>query len=199
FINLQAQGIRQELINAKVSIASDKLDKLIDVSHTAHNDIREYICNVRNTAAMEKDFLTGLAKNIDSFEEQSGLKVKLDIPCGFTGEELEPNIRINILSIIKEALNNIRKHAEAKNVKILFSIAQDEIGVLIEDDGKGFDANPVNDNAKTGFGLGIMKERASEIGADVDIKSVEGKGSCIAVTVTISGEEKRNANKTNAG
>jgi len=199
FINLQAQGIRQELINAKVSIASDKLDKLIDVSHTAHNDIREYICNVRNTAAMEKDFLTGLAKNIDSFEEQSGLKVKLDIPCGFTGEELEPNIRINILNIVKEALNNIRKHAEAKNVIILFSIAQDELGVLIEDDGKGFDANPVKDNAKTGFGLGIMKERASEIGADVDIKSVEGKGSCIAVTVTISGEEKRNANKTNAG
>lgn len=199
FINLQAQGIRQELINADVNIVSDKLDKLVDVSQSAHNDIREYIHNARNTAAMEKDFMTGLTKDIMNFEEQSGLKVKLNIPIGFTGEELKPNIRINILNIIKEALNNIRKHAEADNVKILFSIAQGEFSVTIEDDGKGFDMKSRVDDTKIRFGLNIMKERASEIGAQIDIKSVAGTGSRIDFCVPINEEGSRNADEIDAG
>lgn len=199
FINLQAQGIRKELINADVNIVSNKLDKLVNVSQAAHNDIRGYIRNARNTAAMEKDFMYSLKKDILSFEEQSGIKVKPDIPIGFTGEELKPNVRINILYIIKEALNNIRKHAEADNVKILFSIAQGEFSVTIEDDGKGFEIKSKADNTKTRFGLNIMKERALEIGADIYIESVLGKGSRIAVIMPINEEERRNANETDAG
>lgn len=49
-----------------------------------------------------------MTKDILSFEEQTGLKVRLDIPFGFAGGELKPNIRFNILNILKEALNNIR-------------------------------------------------------------------------------------------
>lgn len=183
FINLQAQGIRKELINADVDIVSDKLDKLVNVSQAAHNDIREYIRSIRNTEAFERDFMTGLTKNIMSFEEQSGLKVKLDIPIEFSGEGLKPNIRINILNIVKEALNNIRKHAEADNVKISFAIAQDELSVTVEDDGKGFDVNSKADNFKTRFGLNIMRERAAEMGAQIDISSSAGKGSRIVVIV----------------
>lgn len=115
FINLQAQGIRKELANAGIDIVSQKLDKLVNVSQEAHNDIREYIRSIRNTEALRKDFMGGLLKDINSFEEQSGLKVKLDIPSGFTGDGLRPDIRINTLNIVREALNNIRKHSEADN------------------------------------------------------------------------------------
>ncbi len=199
FINLQAQGIKRELADADVSIVADKLDKLVDVSQAAHNDIRDYIRNVRNTEAMEKDFLTGLLENILSFEEQSGLKVKLDIPVGFNGEELRPNIRIGLLNIIKEALNNIRKHSEAKHASITFSFAGDLLCAAVEDDGKGFDMEYMTNNAKTGFGLDIMRERASEIGAQIDIESAAGRGSRIAVNISINEEGKKNADENHAG
>ena len=199
FINLQAQGIRQELINADIDIVSNKLDKLVNVSQSAHNDIRKYIRNARNTAVMEKNFITGLAKVIMSFEEQSDLKVKLNVPLGFTGEELKPNMRINMLNIIKEALNNILKHAEANHVSIAFSFAQEQLCAAIEDDGKGFYMDQDDKDAKTKFGLNIMRERASEIGAQIEIKSVVGKGSRIAVIVPINEGENTNANETDAG
>lgn len=189
FINLQAQGIRQELINADIDLVSNKLDKLVKVSQTAHNNIRGYIRNARNTAAMEKDFLTGLTKDIMSFEEQSGLKVKLDVPSGFTGEDLKLNICINMLSIIKEALNNIRKHAEANNVKISFSIAQEQLCSTIEDDGKGFDMESKFNDTKSKFGLNIMRERALEMGSQLDIESALGKGCRIVFQVPIKKEE----------
>jgi len=185
FINLQAQGIRKELANADIDIVSQKLDRLVNVSQEAHNDIREYIRSIRSTEALEKDFMGGLLKDVNSFEEQSGLKVELDIPSGFTGDGLSPVIRINILNIVREALNNIRKHAEADNVYIGFKASKEQLCVTVEDDGKGFD---IGADLTNRYGLSIMRERASEISAKVDLKSEPMKGCHISLTVPLDGE-----------
>ncbi|MDD3705314.1 MAG: histidine kinase N-terminal 7TM domain-containing protein [Clostridiaceae bacterium] len=188
FINLQAQGIRKELANADIDIVSQKLDRLVHVSQEAHNDIREYIRSIRNTEVLTKDFVAGLIKDINSFEEQSGLRVKLDIPSGYTGEELKPDIRINTLNIIREALNNIRKHADADNVYMGFTVSKEQLCVTVEDDGKGFD---IETNLANRYGLNIMRERASEIGAQIGIESEPGKGCCISLEVPLDGEENK--------
>ncbi|HNR03392.1 MAG TPA: histidine kinase N-terminal 7TM domain-containing protein [Bacillota bacterium] len=200
FINLQAQGIEQELINADIDIVSHKLDKLVRASQEAHNDLREYIRNARNAEALEKDFMTGLTRNIASFEEQSGLNVKVNIPLGFTGDELRPSIRINILNIVKEVINNIRKHSEANNVKFEFAIEQRQLCVTVEDDGKGFDVeNCLNNNNTTRFGLNIIRERASEIGAQIGIQSEPGRGCRISLIIPLNKEELQNENEITAG
>jgi len=198
FINLQSQGIRQELMNAGVEIAAHKLDKLVDAAQSAHHEIREYIRKARSAAAMEKGFIPALAKDIVNFEEQTGLRVKPEIPTGFTGEELEPNVQLNILNIIKEALNNVRKHAQADHVKISVSLVQEQLCATIEDDGNGFDINMYNHGTYTKFGLDIMRERALAIGAQLDIESAAGKGSRIALRVPIRKGEK-NKNEIDAG
>ncbi len=196
FINLQAQGIRQELINAGVESVSHKLDKLVDVTQSTHNDMREYIHNARNAAFMDKNFITALSKNISIFKEQTDIKVKLDIPSEFTGEELKPNIRINILNILKEALNNVRKHAKAENVRVSLSISQEQLCASIEDDGKGFESEHENNHTKAKYGLSIMRERAFEIGGQIEIESVEGKGSRVVLYIPINGEERKSANES---
>jgi len=185
FINLQAQGIRKELANADIDIVSQKLDRLVNVSQEAHNDIREYIRSIRSMEALEKDFMGGLLKDVNSFEEQSGLKVELDIPSGFSGDGLSPVIRINILNIVREALNNIRKHAEADNVYIGFKVSKEQLCVTVEDDGRGFHTETDLVNR---YGLKIMRERASEISAKIDIKSAPMKGCRISLTVPLNGE-----------
>jgi PAS domain S-box-containing protein len=187
FINLQAQGIRKELANADIDIVSQKLDRLINVSQEAHNDIREYIRSIRSTEALGKDFMGGLLKDISSFEEQTGLKVKLDIPSGLAGDGLRPDIRINTLNIVREALNNIRKHSKADNVYIGLKVSKEQLCVTVEDDGKGFD---IEADLTNRYGLSIMRERASEISAKIDIKSVPMKGCHISLAVPLDGEVK---------
>lgn len=192
FINLQAQGIRQELLNVGIETVSDKLDRLVDVTQAAHTEVREYIHRVRNSVYIEKGFITALKKDISSFEEQTGLSVILSKYGKFTGEELSPNVRINLCNIVKEALNNIGKHAEAENVSISFSLAQDQLCVAIEDDGIGFDLLLNHNGIKTRFGLDIMRERASEIEGKIDIISAVGEGCKIILYVPIEegGKEK---------
>jgi len=178
FINLQAQGIRQELLNAGVEVASGKLDRLVDVTQDAHNEIREYIHNARSEVFREKDFITALHKEITKFENRTGIHVKLEIPDGFTGEKLEPITRLNIFNIIKEALNNVGKHAEVDYVRVCFSIATQVLCIIIEDYGKGFDSSICKESDKH-YGLKIMRERAAEIGAQLDIQSSSEEGSRI--------------------
>lgn len=199
FINLQAQGIRQELINANVEIGTQKLDKLINVTQSAHQEIRDYIHKVRNSASEDNNFVTALTKTIMRFEEQTDLKIELSIPDGFTGEELKTNERMNLLNIIKEALNNIRKHAEASYVRIGFSFAEKELCATVEDNGKGFDIDRNNHITKTKFGLDIMQERASEIGGRISIQSAVNRGTKINFYMPLIWEERKSEDEIDAG
>jgi len=190
FINLQAQGIRQELKNAGVETVFYKLDKLVEVTQMAHTDIREFIRDIRTSENPEMDFITALKEYIKIFENQTELFVNLVIPCELTGEELKPNIWINVLNIIKESLNNVRKHAEARSVRISFYLTEKQLCATIEDDGKGFDTLLNNNKTKTRFGLDIMRERAVGIGGKIDIISVIGEGSKIVLCVPFEMGEK---------
>ncbi|OPX88257.1 histidine kinase N-terminal 7TM domain-containing protein [Pelotomaculum sp. PtaB.Bin117] len=199
FINFQAEGIRQELLNAEVEIAATELGKLVEVTQAAHNEIRKYIRQARNAESIDENFVAALSKDISGFEKQTGLRVKLNIPFGFTGEGLKPQVRINVLNIVKEALNNVRKHAGAGKVKVSFALAREQLCVAVEDDGKGFDIQKPVKDMRNKFGLNIMRERALEIGAQLEIKSIEGKGSRIALCVPVSEGESGNAGESDAG
>lgn len=199
FINFQAQGIGQELENSGVTIGSKKLEKLVKVTQTAHQEIREYIHNFRNPSYEEKDFMVTLVKGISSMEEQTGLQVELITPEGFTGEEMEPYVRLNLLNIIKEALNNIRKHAYAQNARIIFALQSGQLYAEVEDDGRGFDPHAHEQGDKSKYGLDIMRERALLIEAKIEIESTLGQGSRIKLCVPIKEVEKRSVDEINAG
>ncbi|ATW28161.1 histidine kinase N-terminal 7TM domain-containing protein [Candidatus Formimonas warabiya] len=183
FINIQAQAIKHELASAGIGIASHKLERLVEVAKSAHQEMREYIQNVKITAAAEKNFVSAVKKEIEQYIKQTGIEVKLRISDEPVIEGLEPNIKLHMINIAKEALNNIRKHAEAKQVSIEVKVAGSEIFARIEDNGKGFDVMKYEKEPAHGFGLSIMKERAGEIGGDIRIDSNPGEGTRILLRV----------------
>ncbi|MFA6807569.1 MAG: ATP-binding protein, partial [Eubacteriales bacterium] len=190
YTNVQLQGIRQELVNAGVEIATDRIDRIISVIQEAHIEVRDYIKSVRNSLYIERDFVSELVKEILGFEHLTGIKVKLDIPDGFNGAGIRPVRLKNILKIVKEALSNIRKHAEADNIRVSFLLSQEQMCVAVEDNGKGFDINDYGNKMGNKYGLIIMRERAEEIGAQFNIESTLGKGSRVVLNVPIRESEK---------
>jgi signal transduction histidine kinase len=199
FINFQAQGIRQELILAEVNMVTDQLDKLIEVAQMAHKEIRKYIAAAGTSVNSEQDFIREFKKMICIFKAQAGFHISLEIPYQLAGEQLRPYQWINILNIIKEALNNVQKHAEAKNVNISFHTKEKQLITEIEDDGKGFDIINHANEENAGYGLGIMKERAEEINGKFNIESEKGKGTRVILTVPLEKGEMQNADEANAG
>lgn len=187
YINLQAQAIQKELIDAHEYSFSNKLDKLIEVAQTAHRQIREYIHDIRNSDLIEIDFVAALNKEVVNYELQTAINVTRRITPQFRNAIIDPLVRIHILNIIKETLNNIRKHSDAEKVILTCDYVEGNILVRVDDDGKGFDVEKTDINQ--GFGLNIIRERTVEMEGKIEIISQPGKGSSIILMVPIDRRE----------
>ena len=89
---------------------------------------------------------------------------------------------------MQEALVNIRKHSQAKTVRILMYSAEDgKCSILIEDDGIGLAKDRPTPNQKTGehIGLHVMQERAQRINGDIQFDSEEGEGTLVQLTFEV--------------
>jgi signal transduction histidine kinase len=97
---------------------------------------------------------------------------------------------VALYRIAQEALNNVVKHARARSVEVRLRCISDSpplqseladgvsVELCISDDGCGFDPNNVPSDH---LGLGIMHERAQDIGAVLEIKSEPGRGTRVMV------------------
>jgi two-component system nitrate/nitrite sensor histidine kinase NarX len=99
------------------------------------------------------------------------------------GMPLSPDLQIQVLHIIQEALSNARKHARASQVWLDVQ-QQPAWRFEVRDDGVGFQPND-DQLDETHVGLRIMTERAQRIGADLDIISTPGHGSSIILTLPL--------------
>ncbi|PKM78559.1 MAG: hypothetical protein CVU90_02135 [Firmicutes bacterium HGW-Firmicutes-15] len=184
FINVQAQAIEHELAKDKIESASQKLERLVEAAQSSHGEMREYIQNVKSAAAA-KDLLPDIRKEIEQFRIHTGINAKLWISDEPLIEGLEANVKRQIFNIAKEAFNNIRKHAQAKQALIDFKAVAGEITIMIEDDGQGFVPMQQEKELSQGWGLGIMKERTREIGGEIKIESIPGQGTRILLQVPV--------------
>jgi signal transduction histidine kinase len=106
---------------------------------------------------------------------------------------------MQILYILKEALNNVRKHANAKSIGLSVWLTEIQLCAAVEDDGIGFDPAFIQNRNKSRFGLEIMKERATEIGGKLEITSVLGQGSRLVLFVPIKKGGKHDEKDADAG
>lgn len=118
--------------------------------------------------------LSDLAKNL---RDQTTLNV--DFSSYNFPEELDENTEMQLYRVVQETLNNILKHADAKNIDIQL-IGQDKHAIIaIEDDGKGFNIN----NANEGLGLKNIASRIEQIGGKIEIDSTMGKGTSVLISI----------------
>ena len=95
---------------------------------------------------------------------------------------LAHEIRTHIFMVIKEALHNIAKHANAQNVLMYIKIEGKKFECLIEDDGNGFKDAQKN---KVGNGLRNMQNRMADIGGNISVQPNTHKGTCVKMIVMI--------------
>jgi PAS domain S-box-containing protein len=189
FISLQAQGVQRELAVSGVDMVNDRLDRLVDVTQTAHEQLRSYIKSVRSVSVSDDNLIASLRSDILQFKERPGISTELQIDPGLA--DYGTHIQFHLLSIAKEALNNVHKHSGASHAKLTISCENSRLYLSVEDDGQGFD--PMHTKTDESFGLGIMQERAAEIGARLHIESAPEKGCRVWLTIHASGGKKHEA------
>jgi PAS domain S-box-containing protein len=95
--------------------------------------------------------------------------------------KLPEDVTMSIFRIVQECMNNITKHSEASQINIWLCSDREGVEINISDDGRGFDPESI----PTGhLGIGIMRDRAQQIGANLKIESEPGSGSLVILTWT---------------
>jgi signal transduction histidine kinase/ligand-binding sensor domain-containing protein len=108
----------------------------------------------------------------------AGVRCRLDLPEQPPAREVSTDVRHNLFLIVKEALNNVVKHARASTVWLRVNADGERLRMEIEDDGRGFDRPPADAEAN---GLRNLRQRAAEIGGRCEIESRSGAGTRVSV------------------
>ncbi len=115
-----------------------------------------------------------------------------NVPAEFHGSapgqlRLTPEIESQLYRIVQEALNNVSKHARARSVSVLLERRGDDVILIVEDDGVGFNAASATNPRRRHEGLGLisMQERAALVGGGVQVESSRGKGTTLFVRIPV--------------
>jgi PAS domain S-box-containing protein len=138
----------------------------------------------------------GLRGGLKWLAEQMQRQHRLQVEVKTTGEvdEMAEPIRILLYKAIREMLFNIVKHAEVNHARVAVVREPSHVEVLVQDHGKGFDAQAVLDS-KSGQGLGLfsIRERVNLLDGQLDVESLPGEGSEFRLFVPLSHQELEEA------
>ncbi len=145
----------------------------------AYRQLRELLATFR--LKMEGNFLSLLTAAVDEYAGRGGLPIHLD--NRLDGCRLTPNQEIHTLQIVREALSNVLRHAQASNAWVrLVHHADDAVSVSIEDDGIGSEAvNREPQGDAFHYGLSIMRERAQGLHGQLEIRPRQQGGTLVAL------------------
>ena len=181
-------GLIQTLTAASYKMETAIQDKSVKDARSLINsaiiETRNIAHNISPPLLKEFGMIPALKSLSEQIKEQSGLNITFR-SYEFTGH-LKNKIELALYRITQEALRNIEKHAEAKNVSIQLIQHPDSIVLIIEDDGKGFDVS----KNMTGKGMGLMnmQERATAINGHLIINSSSEMGTEIIVEIPVLGQ-----------
>ncbi|MEP7372230.1 MAG: response regulator [Chitinophagaceae bacterium] len=157
----------------------NKLKEMKEMLNEAVRTVRKIAYDLRPSLLDDFGLVAAMEWHGDDFSNRSGIAVQFLHPE--INLETEPAIAIGLFRVYQEILTNVARHAEAKNIKATLEVSDNEIVLVIADDGKGFDSN----KEKKSLGLLGMKERAYIIGGSLDIHSKPGKGTSVTVRVPL--------------
>jgi two-component system, NarL family, sensor kinase len=155
--------------------------KINDTKHLvskAINDLRDISRSMHGDKITELGLQISIANELKILENTGQFKTELQV-IG-SAYKLEPQKEMVLFRIVQEALNNIVKHAKAKNLSVHLEYNNDSFKLSIIDDGIGFNESTLK-AAQTGIGLKSMKNRAALIGGIFSIAS--NKGTVISIEI----------------
>ncbi|HWX20250.1 MAG TPA: two-component regulator propeller domain-containing protein [Candidatus Binatia bacterium] len=155
----------------KMTRAMDEIVWAVDPQHDTLNGLMDYI------SAYTEDFL-----------RTAGIRCRMDLPPEMPALRVDAESRYNLFLALKEALNNVVKHARASELWLRLRLEPNYLTLLVEDNGQGFPAagNASHGNRLvSGHGLANLEKRLADIGGRCVVTSAPGHGTRVEMTVEL--------------
>ncbi|HEX8515568.1 MAG TPA: sensor histidine kinase [Bacteroidia bacterium] len=185
-------GIGQQLSAVKLNLSSlestlDKKDaeqaifmkNALEMINDSVKEVRAVSHSMMPNALLKSGLASAVREFLNRISHSGKIKIELEISG--LNERLESVIESILFRVIQESVNNIIKHSGASIVNIQIIRYEDELNMMIEDNGKGFDPS----SASAGIGLKNIRSRIEFINGTVNFDSSPGKGTTISIEIPI--------------
>jgi len=162
------------LLERDPSKVEAQLDRLSQLARNVLSEMQLLIAELK-PETNQKGLTAAVASYLKSGHFSENLSVALNVEGN---QPLEPAEEEGLFRIVQEALNNIMKHAQASSAQVRLHLT-DPLWIEVEDQGSGFDLQKGQNSGRVG--LFSMRERAEEIGWNLQIKTSPGAGTCVRI------------------
>ena len=178
-INLFIEALKLALEAGKEDAVARGLEELQASARESLAGLRLILLGLKPPILDEVGLVEALRIWFRLIEARFGLRVELNIQGeGLLNERVEEEL----YRIVQESVNNVIKHAGAKQVTVDLQMIGNSTSLTVKDDGKGFDLKTMS--ATQGFGLKNIQQRAKAIHASFAINTSPGRGTCLRVCIS---------------
>lgn len=177
-INVQLEAARV-VLDSDQQAAYRALEKAQTLVKDGLSEVRRSVAALRASPMEGQPLTTAIERLVEECQE-SGIRCEWKV----SGEvrELPARIEHALYRAVQEGLTNVRKHARASSVKVeLDYAAENEVSLLIEDNGVGLDLDKVED----GFGLFGLRERVHLLNGRVSLRGAKSEGASLEVVIPV--------------
>ncbi len=164
--------------------ADENLDRALTLTRQIDRQIDFLAWELRPATLDDLGLTVALPRYVKEWSAQYGLEADYQT-TGLVQARLTPDAETVFYRVAQEALTNVVKHAHASRVGVVLEGRADAIVLIVEDDGVGFEPGG-GDGTPTGIGLVGMFERASLIGATLQVESQPGEGTTVFLRCPVS-------------
>jgi signal transduction histidine kinase len=162
----------------------DRLESIDKIASQIDREVDFLAWDLRPAALDDVGLTAALETTVRDWSASNGVHAEFHTTP--SAARLAGESESHLYRIVQEALNNVSKHAEATHVSVLLELTDNEVRLIVEDDGRGFDAEQAAAGLNhRGMGLTSMQERAALIGGQVEFESAPGKGTTVFARVPI--------------
>jgi len=176
-------AILSQIAKTDAKISSETytvIEKVSNIADEMVDKISEIIWAINPSNDSLKNLIAYVHEFARNYFEESSVELHVNIPEQIPDITISSSFRRHVFLIVKETLQNVLKHAGAKKVDITIRIDSSQLIINVYDDGKGI--NTILLENATGQGIKNLRQRAGLLGAELEIKSLNGTGTVIIFT-----------------
>jgi signal transduction histidine kinase len=177
-LTLQLQAMSGRLGSAD---ERETLNDIIRDAGTYLRETRQSVASLRSEQGPGSGLASAIARFARQITAESSIRLRLKLDENL--EKMPAEVQYNLLRIAQEAISNSVKHSGARTIEVALAGSATEVSLSVKDDGSGLERQEDIDVQRGHYGLIGMHERAAEIGGNLKLVSVPGKGTTVSVLV----------------
>ena len=181
-LKLKLDALKKDCVNE--TNLCDQVETLQALAQQLDADVDSLVWEMRPMALDDLGLEAALTSYVQNWSTHLGIPVDLH-STAIDRSRLSIDIETVLYRIAQEALNNVAKHAQATNVAIVLEQRANQLLLIVEDNGAGFDLQAVLQADEKGLGLIGMRERAALVAGTIEIESQPNSGTTIVVKIPV--------------